>query len=418
MPESEKSASAQENEKTGSAQESIKGASVGVLPWVVFTSFIFLMTYQARAIFGPLLSYIEAEFGIGHEQATRLQLFISLGYSASMFATVYTATLIRYRYLAGLSCAVGGVMLAGVALCPDLGAVSFLCVLLGVATGQYFTAGMGTLRSLVTFEQWSKAVSIHEFGPNLCFFLCPLAAVWGASLVGWRGVLVAFGLIACVAGLSFIATGKGGNDTSPPFFFKGLKRVLRNPLLWLFVWLMGICIGGQFGPYSVMMLHLTEDAGFSGHTASWLLSTSRMLAPAAVLAGGFATIRFGSVPALIFCFAAHSLSLLCLAADPLPLKLPGLFIQPMMGAMSIPPLFTHLAERFPARKQAMVLALGMPLASFAGTGAVPYLLGISGAHASFSAGFACMGGLAGLSALLLVAMRRGQKRGGAGAASL
>ena len=369
------------------------------------------MTYQARAIFGPLLPYIEAEFGIGHEQATRLQLFISLGYSASMFATVYTATLIRYRYLAGLSCAVGGVALVAVALCPDLGLMSLLCILLGVATGQYFTAGMGTLRSLVTFEQWSKAVSVHEFGPNLCFFLCPIAAVWGASFIGWRGVLVVLGVIACLAGACFVLAGKGGNDTSPPFFFRGVKRVLRNPLLWLMIWMMGICIGGQFGPYSVMMLHLTEDVGFTEHSASWLLSASRMLAPVAVLAGGFITLRVGSLPALIFGFSAHSLSLFCLAADPLSLKIAGLFIQPMTAAMSIPPIFTFLAERFPARKQAMVLALGMPLASFAGTGGIPYLLGISGAHAAFSVGFACMGGLSGLSALFLIAMRSRQKRG-------
>ena len=391
-------------------RECAQKSSGHVLPWIVFTSFIFLMTYQARAIFGPLLPYIEAEFGIGHEAATRLQLFISLGYSVSMFATVYTATLIRYRYLAGFSCALGGVVLVAVGLCPDLGGMAVLCVLLGVVTGQYFTAGMGTLRSLVTFEQWSKAVSVHEFGPNFCFFLCPIAAVWGASFFGWRGVLVALGVIACIAGAGFVLAGKGGDNTSPPFFFKGLKRVLRNPLLWLFVWLMGLCIGGQFGPYSVMMLHLTEDAALSETTASWLLSASRVLAPAAVLAGGFATIRFGSMPALTFCFTAHSLSLFGLAADPFPLKAAGLFLQPMLAAMSIPPLFTFLAERFPARKQAMVLALGMPVASFVGTGGIPYLLGICGTHLSFSAGFTCMGVLIGLSALLLAALGRAMRR--------
>ncbi len=380
-----------------------------VLPWVIFTSVIFLVTYQARAIFGPLLPYIEAEFAMTHAQATRYQLYISLGYSASMFATIYTSTKVRYRLLAGGASVATGLVLGLIAWLPGSGTLAVLCCLLGIVTGQYFNAGMGTLRTLVRLEDWSKTVAIHEFGPNLSFFFCPIIAGFGAAYVGWRGVVALIGVVAFVVGVVYIFRARGGDVTSPPFFFKGLKRLLRNPVLWVFIWFMSLMIGGQFGPYSILMLHLTEDAGFSSQTASMLLSFSRLSAPFAALMGGFLTMRVGTVKALATCLTLHSLSLFCLAADYELLKIAALFVQPMMAAMTAPACFTLVAQRFPARKQSMVLAIGMPVASFVGTGAVPWVLGYFGTYVSFNTGFVLLGGITALSLLVLRAVARAQR---------
>ena len=373
-----------------------------VLPWILFTSFIFLVTYQARAIFGPLLPYIEAEFHISHAEATRYQMYIALGYSVSMFATVYTTTLIAYRNLVGVAAIISGAALFAIALTPGKTALIFLCVVLGLATGQYFNAGMGTLRSLASYRQWSKTVAIHEFGPNLSFLLCPIVAVIGARHIGWRGVIAVLGVISLLAGLGFLWKAQGGEGRSPKFFFKGVARLFRNPMLWLFVWMMSLMIGGQFGPYSIMTLHLTEECGLSAANASGLLSSSRLAAPFAVFFGGWLTVRFGTIRALTICLVLHSLSLFCLAMAFMPVKIAGLFLQPMMASMTAPAAFTLIAERFPARKQASALAVGMPLASFIGTGAMPSVLGWCGTHASFSAGFMAMGIFAALSLPLLV----------------
>ena len=369
-----------------------EGASFrSVLPWVVFTSAMFLMTYQARAIFGPLLPYIEAEFDLTHAESTRYQLYISLGYSASMFATVYTCTLFKYRILVGGTALATGAVLGLIAWLPGSLTLAVLCCLLGVATGQYFNAGMCTLRGLVQLKDWSKTVAIHECAPNLSFLICPIVAVSGASLFGWRGVMAIMGVLIAASGVVYLCLARGGEKTSPPFFFKGVKRMLRNPMLWVFAWFMSLMVGGMFAPYSILMLHLTEDAGFSGPTASMLLSTSRISAAFAALVGGLLVVRLGTAKALASCFILHSLALFGLAFQAEIIKIVSLFMQPMMAAMTAPAIFTFVAERFPARKQAMVLAIGMPLASFMGTGGYPWMLGFCGTYASFELGFILMG---------------------------
>mgnify|MGYP003618860356 CR=1 FL=1 len=62
-----------------------------VLPQVALVSLMFLLTYLDRAIFGPLLPFLEQEFSINHAASTRLLLFLSIGYSASMFFSGFSS---------------------------------------------------------------------------------------------------------------------------------------------------------------------------------------------------------------------------------------------------------------------------------------------------------------------------------------
>jgi hypothetical protein len=79
----------------------------------------------------------------------------------------------------------------------------------------------------------------------------------------------------------------------------------------------------------------------------------------------------------------------------------GLCLQPLMVAMSFPPIFTMLAESFPVKSQPLLLAVGMPISSLMGVGLMPSLLGLWGDYASFSAGFVMLGCLVAASLPLL-----------------
>ena len=371
------------------------------LPWVILVSMMFLLTYLDRAMFGPMLSALEKEFHISHAASTRFLLYISVGYSASMFLSGFSSSRVRPRMLVSGSLIGCGLVLLAIAMTTSTALLSVLFALLGIAAAQYFNGGLSTMRSLVKPIDWSKAISIHEVGPNASFFIGPVLAEVGAAFLGWRGVVTGMGWISIAAGLFFYFFAKGGDYPATPVSFKGVKALLKEPGLWLFTWLMGLAISGEFAPYSVLGLHMENERALSGETAAFLLSLSRITAPFAVLCGGFATTRFGTRRTLAVCFAAYAAGMFLMALPTFSFFVVGIFMQPVMTAMAFPPVFTMLAETFPEKTQPLLLAVGMPVASFMGVGFMPFILGLWGEYVSFSAGFIMMGCLVALSFPLL-----------------
>ena len=380
-----------------------------VLPQVMLVSLMFLLTYLDRAMFGPLLPFIEGEFSISHASSTRLLLFMSLGYSASMFASGFSSSKIRPRVMVTGAVVLSGLLMVALSRAMSLPLLTLLFIALGMVAGQYFNGGLSTMRSMVPPAQWSKAISVHEFGPNGSFFLAPILAEVGTRLLGWRGVVAGMGWLTVAAGVAFCLLAKGGESPAAPVSFKGIKKALKEPRLWLFTWLMGIAIAGEFAPFSVLTLHMVEERGFSQETAAFLLSVSRVGAPFAVLGGGYITTRFGTRPVLVACLLVYAAGMVGMA---LPHTVPfvlGMTLQPLFTAMIFPPIFTLLAESFPMKDQPMLLAIGMPIASLLGVGLMPSILGIWGDLVSFGAGFLMMAGMVAVSLPLLKLMPGGKR---------
>lgn len=366
---------------------------IRVFPWVLLVSMMFLLNYLDRAMFGPLLPAIEKEFGVSHASSTRLLFFLSVGYAVSMFLSGFSSSKIRPRVMVAGALLGTGAVLVLIAHASSMALLAFCFCLLGAATGQYFNGGLSTLRSLVPPSQWSKAISIHEIGPNASFFIAPILAEVGAAWLGWRGVVEYMGWLTMAAGIFFLLFAKGGDYPAAPVSLKGFRAALRQPELWLFTWLMGLAISGEFAPYSVLTLHMVDERQLSAETTAFLLSASRVAAPFAVLCGGYVTGKLGTRRTLNICLTAYALGM---AAMAMPWFFPfvaGLFIQPVFTGMIFPAIFILLAESFPAREQPLYLAIGMPLASLMGVGLMPSILGLWGDHVSFGAGFfmiACM----------------------------
>ena len=366
-------------------------SSGSVFGWVFLISVMFLLNYLCRASFGPLLPGIEKEFAISHSASTRLLFYLSLGYSVGMFFSGALSSKIRPKVIISGSLIVGGCAMQVVSMAPGPFSLSICCTVMGLIAGQYFNAGMSAVRSLVTPSQWSKAVSIHEFGPNAGFILAPVVAELGMAWMGWRGTVSALGWASAVSGLLFYFIGKGGEEKSAPVPFKEMPRFLKDRRLWLCTLFIGMAIAGQFGPFSVLTMHMTEDRGLSKELAATLLSASRVASPLGALAGGWLTARFGTRRTLVFCFSVYALSLSSMSLPYFPLFVTGMFLQPVFTAMVFPAIFTILAESFPLREQPVVLGIGMPFGSLVGVGIMPSILGIFGDHLGFQAGFLCMG---------------------------
>ena len=373
-----------------------------VLPWILFASLVYVTNYLTRAVFGPLLPGIEEEFAISHTASTRLLLYLSIGYTSSMLLSGPACALIRPRLLVAGSLVLAGLVFQVMAATHNFVLLSALFILFGFVTGQYFNAGMSVLRSLVRPDQWSRAVSINEFGPNIGFILAPLAAEFGSALFGWRGTLSALGWISVGIGIAFLLFGKGGDE--PVGGSVSLRRqatVFRKGLLWLFAWLLGLAIAGQFAPFSVLTLHMVEERAIPPDLAAFLLSASRIATPVGALAGGYLTMRLGTRKTLTLCSAVYALALLAMGMPVTAVFIAGMFVQPLFTAMLFPPLFTMLAEAFPLRRQPLLLGVGVPIGSFFGIGLMPGVLGMFGDHLGFAAGFLAMSAAVAASLLLL-----------------
>ena len=372
-----------------------------VLPWVTFVGIMFLFNYLDRAMFGPLLPALEEEFGISHTASTRFLFYLSVGYSTSMFLSGFSSSKIRPRVMVAGSLLFTGIVLHGIALAENLTLLSLLFAALGLAAGQYFNGGLSTLRSLVPPSQWSKAIAVHEIGPNGSFFIAPILAEFGVAFLGWRGLVSGMGWLSIAGGVLFYFFAKGGDYPAAPVSFNGFFRAVRQPRLWLVTWLLGLAIAGEFATFSVLTLHMIDERALSPDLAAFLLSASRLAAPFAVLGGGWITTRLGTRRTLYICLLAYALGMFCMATPWFALFVAGMFVQPVLTAMLFPPIFTLLAEIFPMREQPLLLAIGMPVASFMGVGLMPSLLGFFGDHTSFAMGFAVMGVLVALSFPLL-----------------
>lgn len=372
-----------------------------VFPWVFLISCMFLCIYLSRAVFGPLLPYIENDFNISHAAATRLLLYLSVGFALGIFISGFTATRVQPRHMTGYSVLGSGAFMIAIGFTNSLSALPPLLIVLGLVGGQYLNGAMRVLREIVRPADWSMAVALHEVGPPACFLLTPVLAESLASRFGWRVAVGVMGWACVVFGLFFLFVAKSGRTPSPPVSLGGLRSILKNPMSWLFAWLAGVGVAGEIAAYSVMTMYLTEERGVAADTAAYLLSFSRLASPLTVFVGAWLCTRFGTKKSLAICLATFAASLILLAMPWKAVYFSGMFLQPTVAAMIFPPIFIFLVEQFSADEQSTILAIGMPIGCLLGVGLAPSLLGLSGDLLSFSTGFVIFGVVVGATLPLL-----------------
>ncbi|MDR1684935.1 MAG: MFS transporter [Desulfovibrio sp.] len=356
------------------------------LPGVLMTTGIFFLTYLIRVVFGPLLPEFEREFGISHAASTRLLMYISAGYSLTVFLSCFLASRIAPRRLAASAAVLGGVTLIGIAATTNPALLPFLFLLLGMVTGPYLNAGFSILRSLGPESLWGRFIAAHECAPNAGLLLAPLIAGAGSALLGRQGTLYCLGALCIAAGTLFAVRSRGGVRTDPPVSLAGFGQALRTRGLWFFVFALGLAISAHFGIYSVLTLYMEDELGIRTEQAALLLSTSRIGAPFAAFASGRFCARMGTRATMLFAFSLAAAAVGCMALPSFPAFIVGLYVHPLCAAIAIPTAFTHLAYAFP-KDMPLYMALGVPIGSYIGLGVTPMLLGLWGDYVGFTAGF-------------------------------
>ncbi len=356
--------------------------------YVVFVTFMFFCNYMARSTLSPLLAYIELDLQISHSQSTSWLLAQGLGFASTQIFTGYLVSVIRPRYVVAFSTILLG---STFLLIPFLGNFYALCVLFfcfGMFCGAYLGAGIAVLGTLVSKEDWGKAIGIHELGPNVGFIVIPILAQGVLLFASWQAVFVLVGLLSVAAGISFFFFGKGGYTFSEKPSLKSNFSLLKQRNTWVFCLLVTVGLCGEFSVYSVLQIFLVSEHNFSPDNANMWLLLSRLLTPAAVIIGGIASDRFSSATIIIIGAFVHAVSLVFMGFAPSStLMLVGVNIQPLCIGFIFPAIFTLINEHVHILKQPALLSMIMPLSALVGAGLMPFILGVCGQYFNFGVGF-------------------------------
>ncbi len=371
-----------------------------IAPWISFIALIFFVNYSCRALIGPLLVSIEAEYHIDHAAATALTLVQTLGLSTGMFVSGFMVSRISPKKQIVISIVGSGVVLIGISQSGSFELTRLLFACLGFVSGLYFTAGMASISYLTPPKYWATSISIHELAPAMSFIFIPLIVQSSLLFFDWTGAAGVMGVICIVAGVVFAVWGRGMNTPVPKTTLKGVGQLISEPGFWIFLWLFGLGVAGEFAIFSTLPLHLTSERGLSQEFSNSLMSGSRLLGPVAALLGGWLATRFGSPMVLKVCLFIQALALLAMQNSHFPLAMAGMVVQPLVVACMFTSIFGYFGAYFLLPAQPVVLALVAPLASLVGAGLFPALLGQIANSLGFGVGFVLMGVLCFISVFL------------------
>ncbi|MCK5553090.1 MAG: MFS transporter [Deltaproteobacteria bacterium] len=361
------------------------------VPFLIYLSAIFYLTFLARIFLSPLLPTIESNLNIGHAEAGSLFFFISAGYFPGLLGSGYVSSRLTHRWTVILSSVVLGGSFFAVSLSYSLLWIRLGLIMLGLSSGLYFPSAMATLTDVVGTKHWGKAIAFHELAPILAFITAPLLAEGLMIWFSWRGVVAVLGLAALVAAGIFTLFGRGGTffgETPSP---KNLRVFLGRPSFWIMAVLFSISMGASIGVYSILPLYLVVEEGLKRTLANTLVAVSRVGGLGAIYLAGWAADRLGPRRIMGGAFLAAGIATILLGSLHGRWIIPPLFLQPLLISCSFPAALAALSKIGPPQARNVLVSLTMAISYVAAAGGIPAGIGILGDHGLFPLGFISVG---------------------------
>ena len=384
----------------------IEGASFrSYIGPILFLAGIFFLNFLGRIILAPLLPTIEKDLSLGHSEAGSLFLLISLGYFISLLGSGFVASRLMHRRTLIVSATAIGLALIGIASSDSLLGISTGLVFLGLAAGLYLPSGISTLTSLISPNQWGKALAIHELAPNLAFVAAPLLSEVLLEWFSWRGILAVMGIASVVAGITFGRFGTGGRFPGDAPSVASFRTILVKPAFWVMTILFSLAITGSLGVYAMLPLYLVTERSMDQYWANTLVAVSRVSGLGMAFLAGWATDRFGArkIMAAVFLLTGTMTFLLGVTKGSWMVLI--VFAQPMLAVCFFPAGFAALSCIGPSASRNVAVSLTIPLAFLIGAGAIPAGIGVMGDTFSFAFGFSLVGVLISMGFLLSLTLQ-------------
>jgi len=388
------------------------------LPALVFLAVVVFFGVFPRLLLAPMLVEIGDDLAITTGQATRLFLFVSVGYTLSMLLSGFVSQRLGHRRTLVVSGVATGTGALAVSLAGSLGTVQAATVLLGAGAGLYAPSGIPTVVSLVTREERGKALAIHELGPNTAVMAAPLVAAALVPSISWRLVLGGTGLICLVNAAAFARFGKGSDARGEPPSLSNVATLLSDATFWVVAALLTVAVSAAVGVYAILPSFLIAERGLEAGFVNTLIGISRTSGIAMVFLTGVLVDRIGVKRMLrIVCLVAGAFTLLLGVARG-GLLVAAVLLQPLLVPAFFPTALSAIAQVGPPRLRNLAVALAIPAAHFVGTGVFPSFAGLLAEHGRFAFAFVILAGVLFASLALVPRFQpqalRGGSRPGAG----
>jgi MFS family permease len=371
------------------------------LPVIAFLSIIFFFNFSSRFIWGPLLGEIENELQITHTTSGSLFLFITLGYLLGMLFSGYISKHFSHGRTISLSCIVSGIILLAISATNHLLWFKLFFILLGVFSGFHLPSAIASVIDKLDPRDFSKALAIHELGPNLGFIICPLMVQMILYFGSWRYTLSFLGLSLIALGLCYGFGKRICNRYGEQPTIKNIGFLFTIPIFRVMFILFAIALSAGVGIYTMLPLYLQVERGMPSSLANYIVSVSRIAGVISPLFASWLCARYDNRSVTAFVIVCAGLSTFLIPFVPNNLIYLPMVVQPFMIGAFFVPGYAMLADAVPTEFCNLSIALITPLAMFFGGGVTPIIIGVFADSQKFNTAFLVFGCLVSVSALFL-----------------
>ena len=284
----------------------------------------------------PLFPLLREQLEVSYAELGLLVTLFNLATGAAQIPAGFLVDRFGARRLLLLGLAIMGAAMAAMGFAPNYWLMLVLVAAVGIGNSVFHPADYAVLSASVDRAWLGRAFGIHTFSGFIGFVLAPGGMIALTALLGWRGAIVAAGLLAfAVLGAMLLCGGVLRDEArradgarrraSAPTGTRGLLLTAPVLLLFGFYLLNAMLTGGvqSFGVTALNSLH-GVDLAF----ANVILTAFLIAASAGVLLGGMVadhTDRYALVT--VGAFGTVALMLLAVALLPLPAAVMlGLFV--------------------------------------------------------------------------------------------
>ena len=196
---------------------------------IVLLIFAVFFSLVGRAIFSPLMPYLQEDLTLSLATVGTLFLLVSISFSLVMICSGFLTAWVGHgnTVVAALVLIMIGLVISASAGNAMILAVGMIFI--GAGGGTYAPSGIAMINNKISAEKRSTAFAFHELGSNGAVLLAPLIVLAAVPLLGWRGVLL---LIAFPTGVAsvvfyFFGTQESGVGAKPNLSIIG--TILRLP---------------------------------------------------------------------------------------------------------------------------------------------------------------------------------------------
>jgi NNP family nitrate/nitrite transporter-like MFS transporter len=211
--------------------------------------------------------------------------------------------------------------------------------------------------------------------------------------ISWRGVLLVLGLGSILAGTVYARVGSGGNFFGQKPDMVSLRRLTGKGSFWGIMALFALGVGSTIGIYTMLPVFLVEDAGMTRSSANLLVGFSRAATLVSVLAGGWASDRYGSKQTMGVILFLTGILTTFIGVFHGRWNILAIFLQSLVAVCFFPSAFAAMSSVVEKEFRNIIISLTVPFSFLIGGGLFPVAIGALGDLGHFRLAFSLTGAI-------------------------